>query len=51
VRQAQFHYESGKRSGAWLKYKINQITGVLVGYTPASARCGNRRFRRKLLLT
>jgi bifunctional non-homologous end joining protein LigD len=28
-------YESGKRSGAWLKYKVNQAQAFVIGgYTP-----------------
>ena len=38
-RQAQVsYYEAGKRSGAWVKYKVNKSQEfVIVGYTPGNS--------------
>jgi ATP-dependent DNA ligase len=35
AKRKDCHYESGKRSGAWLKYKINKSQDFVIGgYTP-----------------
>ena len=38
-------YESGKRSGAWLKYKVNKAQAFVIGrvYARQPARCTDRR--------
>lgn len=37
AKRKDSHYESGKRSGAWLKYKINKSQEfILGGYTPGN---------------
>jgi bifunctional non-homologous end joining protein LigD len=44
AKRKDTRYEVGKRSGAWLKYKVNKAQAFVVGvHTRQSAGCLDRR--------
>ena len=44
AKRKQSCYEIGKRSGAWLRYKVNKAQAFVIGgYTLDNPRCADRR--------